>query len=356
MSILDIIAQGNMGGGAKSVLDAYTQGQKHGALMLTTSMELQKKAMEMEEWMAGREKRKTERELETKKAESALELLPEQTKVKKQEATEYMGGIPYRETKQRVAQKQLEAEEGILSDKTEVDKIKLGDYIRKVNQQKSTEQALLNADLSSWEQTMDASKAAFAEGNIQVGTELAKMAETQKYHQQTIYDKLQSSKVSKPPMVTTPSKEMIETAVTAISKNKTLGQMGWFNLGFSNDDYRVLGRSIASRAKELMAQSKAGGFTLNDTTAMSIATEELADIVKTTPDLIDEGFFGGKTLQRDIKFPSGTSKRLVEFLGNSASLMQNNSDIPRINTAEDYNLLPSGSTYIDPNGKKRVKK
>jgi len=147
-----------------------------------------------------------------------------------------------------------------------------------------------------------------------------------------------------------PSNEQIETATNLVKESAKLGESDWLGVGFSSDDYGKLGRSIASRAMKLMADAKDLGQGISDQEAMNIAAQEIEDMGQ---NVYTKGSWGSKDLVEKIEFEPGTSSKLQEFLGISTSAR--GAGIQNISNVDEFNKLPSGAKYIDPNGVQRIK-
>lgn len=168
-----------------------------------------------------------------------------------------------------------------------------------------------------------------------------------KYHNfktlKSITGKGSLTKVTKP---SRPSKEQIETAIDWAKNSDTFGEVGLGNLGFSNKDYKRLGRTIASRAQKLIVDAKQLNQSISDEEAMDLAAQEIEAMGST---IYKDDFFG-KSLKGDITFPAGMSSKILEFYGVDSPQDKNNEEFMKM-----YNSLPSGAEYIDPNGVKRIK-
>jgi len=150
--------------------------------------------------------------------------------------------------------------------------------------------------------------------------------------------------------VAKPSDEQITTATDLVKESAKLGEGGWDVVGFSSDDYGKLGRSIASRAMKLMADAKDMGQGISDQEAMNIAAQEIEDMGQ---NVYTKGSWGSKDLVEKIEFKPGTSIRLQKFFGLSTSAK--GTGLVTVKNANDFNNLPSGTVFIDPNGVKRTK-
>lgn len=159
-----------------------------------------------------------------------------------------------------------------------------------------------------------------------------------------------SDKPDKPTKVGRPNKEQIETATKWVEESEAFGQEGAWNVGFSSDDNKKLGRTIASRAQKLIVDAKVLKQSISDEEAMDIAAQEIEALGST---IYEEGAFGSKDLKGDIKFEPGISTTLQNFLGVNPTPID--IDIPKVSNESEYDKLPKGTKYIDPNGVERIK-
>lgn len=163
------------------------------------------------------------------------------------------------------------------------------------------------------------------------------------------------SGLAKPTKARTPTKEQITRGTGMIEKSAVFGAGGdsETTFGLNTKDNKLLGRLAAARGQKLVSDAKQLGQTISDETGMSIAIQELEGMKDT---IVKDDLFGRSVKdQKDIKFPPGISKELQNYLGVDASASVP-SGVDMAAFAKEYAALPSGASYVHPDGSKRIKR
>lgn len=258
--------------------------------------------------------------------------------------------------------------------------MEMNDYLEKRGRERRLRSSLTGADFTDAESSAQAAQMASDVGGYETALAISKHALAQKPKGTDVFGKMQDvyvggkkvgvgqydnegklhnfktlkqmtdkGKGGAPTKARTPTKGQIERSTDMVKKSAVFGEEGLDTFGLSSKDNKTLGRIVASRAQKLISDAKQLGETISDETAHELA---LAELEKKKDKLLKSDWVGySLKKQEDTIFESGISKELTNYLGVDAPT----SEIVRVQGMDDYNKLPKGAKYIDPNGVERVK-